>query len=244
VLGVNTRQMNCEFPFPSGTADNQLRAWNHIGLFAPKIDETALAHLPKLAHVGDKTRSPEDRARSYLDANCAHCHRPGGTVAYFDARYQTALTQQDLVDGPVRFNQGLDKARVVAPNDPWRSIALLRVESLGGDKMPPLAHNVLDQEGAALLRQWIASLPGPTVLAPPIMRPAGGKFAEPVEVTLSHADPGASIRYTLDGSVPTASDPLYESPIKLTEPATVRAKAFKTGCTRSITAQQTFIVGN
>jgi len=47
-------------------------------------------------------------------------------VAYFDARYNVALQQQQLVKGPVLFDQRLDKPRVLAPNDLWRSIALLR----------------------------------------------------------------------------------------------------------------------
>src|SRR5882724_11152438 len=45
VLGVKTRQMNRMFPFPSGINDNQLRAWNHIGLFDPPCDEADLTHL-------------------------------------------------------------------------------------------------------------------------------------------------------------------------------------------------------
>jgi hypothetical protein len=110
--------------------------------------------------------------------------------------------------------------------------------------MPPLAHNVLDEEGVTLLRQWIESMPGPKVMAPPKLSPAGGKYPRAIEVTLAHKDPGASIRYTLDGSVPTTSDPLYQRPIQLTGPTTVRAKAFKPGFTRSITAQQTFIIGD
>jgi hypothetical protein len=133
---------------------------------------------------------------------------------------------------------------VVARNDLWRSVALLRIESLEGATMPPLAHNVLDEAGVALLRQWIQSLPGPKVLAPPMLTPAGGRYPRSIEVTLGHSDAGVTIRYTLDGSVPTTSDPLYERPIQLTGPTTVRAQAFKPGFTRSITTQQTFIIGD
>ena len=56
-------------------------------------------------------------------------------------------------------------------------------------------------------------------------------------------EPGADIRYTLDGSVPGPADPRYDKPIKLTEPVVLRARAFKDGFTRSITSQEVFIVG-
>jgi chitinase len=55
---------------------------------------------------------------------------------------------------------------------------------------------------------------------------------------------GANIHYTLDGTVPTTSDPLYQEPIKLSGPTILRAKAFKTGFTKSITAQEVFIIGD
>jgi uncharacterized repeat protein (TIGR03806 family) len=243
VLGVKTRQLNCDFTYPGGTTDNQLRAWNHIGLFTPKLNDADLGTCARLAAANDTTRSLEDRARSYLDANCAQCHRPGGTVANFDARYDTPLPEQNLIDGPVLLNEGLDRARVIAPNDPWRSVAFLRVSTLEALKMPPLAHETLDETGVALLHQWIRSLPGPPVLAPPICSPAGGHFTGPVEVSLSQSEPGVTIHYTLDGTVPTTSDPIYEKPLKLTGPTIVRAKAFKHGFTRSITVQAVFVVG-
>jgi Chitobiase/beta-hexosaminidase C-terminal domain len=47
----------------------------------------------------------------------------------------------------------------------------------------------------------------------------------------------------LDGSVPGTSDMLYEKPIRLSGPAVLRARAFKQGFTRSITAQEVFIIG-
>src|SRR6185437_1294833 len=147
-----TRQMNRDFRYASGVIDNQLRAWNHLGLFDTNLNETELSHLPRLADLSDTTRSLEDRARSYLDANCAQCHRPHGTVAYFDARFDTPLAKQGLIDGPVLIDQRIDRSRVVAPNDIWRSILLLRASSVDGLKMPPLAHNRVDESGMALLR--------------------------------------------------------------------------------------------
>jgi uncharacterized repeat protein (TIGR03806 family) len=242
VLGVKTRQLNRDFTYPSGLADNELRAWNHIGLFDTNLAETDLKNLPALANAADPSRSLEDRARSYLDANCANCHRPGGTVAFFDARYDTPLAQQNLINGRVLIDQRIDGARVIAPNDIWRSILFMRANTIEAFKMPTLARNQIDGQGMALLRQWIESLPGPPVLPPPEISPRGGNFNKPVAVTLK-SEPGATIRYTLDGTVPTTSDLLYEKPIQLTGPTILRAKAFKPGCTKSITTQEIFLIG-
>jgi mono/diheme cytochrome c family protein len=213
-------------------------------LFAPALDESELADIPTLAAADDARRSLEDRARSYLDANCAQCHRPGGTVAYFDARFDTPLDKQALIDGPVLIDQGIDRPRVIAPHDIWRSIAFMRVNTTGDIKMPPLGRETIDRKGVELLRNWIAGLPGREVLDPPAMSPAGGSFAGPIEVSLAAAEPGAQIRYTLDGSTPGPSDSLYQGPIQLAGPAVLRARAYKDGFTRSITVQEVFIVGH
>jgi hypothetical protein len=119
----------------------------------------------------------------------------------------------------------------------------MRINTLEDIKMPPLARETIDQKGVKLLQDWITSLPGRPVLDPPAMSPQGGTFGVPVEVSLTVREPGADIRYTLDGSVPGPSDMRYDKPIKLTEPAVLRARAFKDGFTRSITSQEVFIVG-
>lgn len=243
VLGLKTRQMNRDVTYPSGVVDNQLRAWNRLGLFDSKLDEAGLSGYPSLALLNDTTRSIEDRARSYLDANCSHCHRPGGTVANFDARYDTPLDEQGLVNGPVLIDERIDRSRVIAPNDPWRSIALLRVDTTGDIRMPPLARETIDPQGVALLRQWIGSLPGKQVVPPPQISPEGGQYAAAVKVTLSETEPGSEIRYTLDGSTPTSTDPRYERPIDISGTTIVRARAFKEGYTRSVVTQGVFIVG-
>jgi len=243
VLGVKTRQMNRDFRYPSGVTDNELRAWNHIGLFIPGFSDSEPSVFPKLAATDDTSRSLEDRARSYLDANCAQCHRPGGTAASFDTRYDIPLNQQELVDGPVLYDLGIDHPRVISPHDIWRSLALMRMDTVGEIKMPPLARETIDERGVALMRNWILSMPGRSVVAPPVIAPTGGTYAGLVEVTVQEAEPGAEIHYTLDGSVPGRSDPRYEGPVKLTGPTVFRARAFKDGLTRSITVQDVFIVG-
>jgi len=242
VLGVKTRQLNRDFTYPSGVTDNELRAWNHIGLFDTNFSDADIKNFPKLARADDLPRSLEDRARSYLDANCAQCHRPHGTVAYFDARYDTPLAQQNLIDGHVLIDERIDNSRVVAPNDIWRSILFMRTDTTEAFKMPPLARNEIDEQGMKLLRQWIERLPGPPVLPPPQISPGGGNFDKPVAVVLK-SEPGAKIYYTLDGTVPTTSDLLYEKPVQLASPTILRAKAFKPGFTKSITTQEIFIVG-
>lgn len=242
VLGVKSRQLNREFTYPSGVSDNELRTWSHIGLFGANLDEARLKNIPTLAAASDMTRSLEDRARSYLDANCAQCHRPTGTVAYFDARYNTPLAEQRLIDGQVLIDQRIDGSRVIAPHDPWRSILYMRANTTEAFKMPPVARNTIDKQGMKLLRQWIESLPGQPVLPPPDISPIGGNYDKPVKVVIK-GEAGATIRYTLDGTVPTASDLPYEGPIELSGSTILRAKAFKPGCKKSITSQQIFIIG-
>jgi mono/diheme cytochrome c family protein len=213
-------------------------------LFKPGFQDADIAKFAKLAATDDTTRSVEDRARSYFDANCSQCHRPGGTVANFDARYDTPLADQGLVNGRVLIDERIDRSRVIAPHDIWRSIAFMRVNTVGEIRMPPLARETIDEKGVALLRQWITSLPGRAVVDPPKMTPAAGTYNKPIKVSLAVGEPGADIRYTVDGSAPTASDLKYEKPIEISGPTVVRARAFKEGLTRSISSEAVYIVGD
>jgi hypothetical protein len=70
--------------------------------------------------------------------------------------------------------------------------------------------------------------------------PNGGSFTGSVSVSLSTATSGATIRYTTNGSDPTASSTLYSAPFTLTSSATVKARAFKSAMTDSAVASATF----
>jgi hypothetical protein len=161
VLGVNTRQLNRNFTYPaSGVTDNQIRTLNRLGLFSPAINEAAIARYPKVSALADDKASLEERVRSYLDANCAQCHRPGG-VGNYDASYDTRLRDQHIVNFPAAFPLlGHTNADIVRPQDTGHSVLWLRIGSTEPTlKMPPLAHYLVDTNAVSLIRDWINSLP-------------------------------------------------------------------------------------
>ena len=167
VLGVKTRQLNGDFQYPNGVTDNQLRAWNHLGLFDTKLDENDIPRFARLVDVTDPAAPLELRARSYLDANCAQCHRPGGVEAFFDARFDTPLAKQALLNGPVANPLGIPGAKIVVPGNPAKSVLYHRISIVGDLQMPPLARNTVDQPAVAAIAEWINSLsPVPPSLPP------------------------------------------------------------------------------
>ena len=161
VLGVNTRQLNGSCNYPSGVSDNQLRTWNHLGLLDPALAEAAIPTLSRMAALDDAGATLEKRCRSWLDANCSHCHRPGGVQAQFDARFDTTLRQQQLVDVPTQLTYpGIASPRIIAHGDLARSLLFQRDSSLQvGFMMPPLAKSRVDDQAMTRMQAWIGSLP-------------------------------------------------------------------------------------
>ncbi len=158
VLGPKTHQLNGNFSYPGGYTDNQLRTWNYLQMLTPALQETAIKEYPRTCRVDDPDAQLEDRIRSYFDGNCSSCHRPGGTGAGWDARFETPLAQQGILNGEVRNTFGIEGARLVVPRDVSKSLMHLRMASTApAEQMPPVTRNVVDKTAIEALEQWIRS---------------------------------------------------------------------------------------
>ena len=87
----------------------------------------------------------------------------------------------------------------------------------------------------------ISGTPVQTV-ATPIFSPAEGTYTSSVSVTLSCTTSGATIRYTTDGSIPTASSAQYTGAISVTGTKTIKAIAIKSGMTNSAVASAAYTI--
>jgi uncharacterized repeat protein (TIGR03806 family) len=158
VLGLKTRQLNGVFKYPDGVTANQLLTLGHLGIFDAAFDGEKIFRYPRLVNVTNTSAALQLRVRSYLDANCAMCHRPGGAGAFFDARFDTPLKKQSLINGPVANQFGITGARVVIPGETNKSILFRRISMTGAGQMPPLARNLVDEKAVAVIGRWISTL--------------------------------------------------------------------------------------
>jgi len=79
-------------------------------------------------------------------------------------------------------------------------------------------------------------------VAAPVFAPNAGTYQDSVRVTMSCATPNAQIRYTLNGTEPTSTSPLYSQSILITVTTTVKAKAFKTDWAPSGTTSGAYVI--
>ncbi len=160
-LGLRTHSLNKPFHYPlTGRTANQLATFNALGMFDSQLSAAQIRDYIEARPLDDETAPIEHRVRSYLDSNCAHCHRPGGTVDFFDARLGTPLHVQGLINGMIQghFNLGPD-GRYIKPGDTALSAVHVRMANVGnGAAMPPLAKNLVDQKAVDLLQEYLESL--------------------------------------------------------------------------------------
>jgi glucose/arabinose dehydrogenase len=144
-------------------------AWSAVGrlgsrIRAPKRDLPVLPvlpeEMPRLARPDDDSAPLDLRARSYLHANCAHCHVwAGGGNSAIDLHFATPPEKRKYLNAsPMHGPQGAKDARIIAPGAPERSVLYLRLTKRGRGQMPPLASHASDLEGARLIERWIRGM--------------------------------------------------------------------------------------
>jgi len=158
-LGPEVGQLNRSFVYPStGIEANQLVTLEHINVLTNPLSDAEKSTT--FYAIDDTAYSAEQRARSYLHANCAICHQPGGPGGGdMDLRMATSFQDMRICNvAPSVDSLGLSTPVIVAPGEPDKSILVLRMEDLGQYRMPPLATSVVDTQAVAKIREWISGL--------------------------------------------------------------------------------------
>jgi uncharacterized repeat protein (TIGR03806 family) len=158
-LGIRYSQLNKGFQY-SKVEDNQLRAWNNIGLFSPSLAESRIHELPAHEDPYGNTGTLEQRARAYLDVNCASCHLPMGPApGSMDMRSQTGAVDMNLFGvKPSEGGLGLSNPHRILSGTKESSVLWERMRRTDGSRMPELGSTLVDKNGVQLIGSWIDSL--------------------------------------------------------------------------------------
>lgn len=154
--GFNTAQLNRRVR-QGVEILSQLDMWSDAGYFAEPLVRTH--QMPALVSPSDELQTIDRRVRSYLDANCAACHQPGGlTRTPWDARIGTALDRMGLIGVKPSASLVAGAGLLVDPGHPENSVLYQRVANMGTFHMPPLATSEIDTASVDLLRRWIVEV--------------------------------------------------------------------------------------
>ena len=161
-IGPQTRQMN-----RTVGAVNQIDALKGMAFFdkPPSAPYQAALITPYPGQSGNPPANAtiEQKARSYMEANCAFCHRPDDTdlgLVKIDLRLDTTFKDMNLCNGPpVKGDQGDASATLLTPGQPAKSITWLRVNAQPDmGRMPQIGTAQVDTNGLKLLGDWINSI--------------------------------------------------------------------------------------
>ncbi|SNT30829.1 conserved hypothetical protein, HNE_0200 family [Ekhidna lutea] len=149
-IGPSARQLN---------RDNQLTDWVEKGWL--EVPENV--HYPQLANFENKDAALEDRARAWLEVNCAHCHRregPAKNSGLYLLASQTDPYRLGVNKPPIAAGKGSGGLKYsIVPGKPDQSILIHRIESLEpGEMMPELGRKMTHTEGVELIREWISEM--------------------------------------------------------------------------------------
>jgi uncharacterized repeat protein (TIGR03806 family) len=155
-LGPDTRQFNRAIFYPGGVYSNQLDTLAHLGML-----DTAITNPG--AFVSYTGSDPlYVRAKTYLHANCSHCHRPGSTASNFtdtNLLFDTALANMNVCNvNPIQGNDGVTNAKLFAPGSPSTSMISVRMHATDLFRMPKVGSSVVDPVGTMLVDDWITSV--------------------------------------------------------------------------------------
>lgn len=142
-LALHTRQFNRDFDY-GGVLANQMDVFGSIELFSgtPQSSE----NLGRFAAADDASASLGERAKSYLDTNCSHCH----ASSFMDMRYDTPLAEIHLLG-----DENPDGLARLKPFDHANS--LIYIYQTGDNNRMPKGTRYTNPDAEVLFREWITA---------------------------------------------------------------------------------------
>lgn len=157
-IGPSVRQLNRIHPEDSTKTNQLVRMANQNWLELP---EKGLPRIP--VWNNPESGSLNDRARAYLDINCAHCHNDDGPAknsglnltVFENDPYRIGVNKK-----PVAAGRGSANLKYgIVPGQPEASILVHRMQTTEpGTMMPELGRTVPHDEGIALIKDWISQM--------------------------------------------------------------------------------------
>jgi uncharacterized repeat protein (TIGR03806 family) len=161
-IGIEPQHLNTNYNYGS-TSKNQLTKWIEAGYLEdnftfPTADNTTV-------NYNDTSKTIDQRARSYVDINCAHCHQSDRHCDYRPMRFAfnetngnptnmgACVQTMDMQDFPTALS------KIVTPGNINRSMLYYRINTTNeGYRMPLHGRTIIHEEGVALMADWINSL--------------------------------------------------------------------------------------
>jgi uncharacterized repeat protein (TIGR03806 family) len=161
-IGIKPQNINFDYTYSTGSK-NQLTKWIEQGY----LENNLPGNIVSTVDYRDTSKPLELRVRSYVDMNCAHCHRNNSHCDYRPMRFAFGETTnlvnmgvcvdtQDMAGFPAALS------KIVTPGNSNRSMLHYRLNTADPAYMMPLiGRSMIHEEGAALIQEWINSLSGP-----------------------------------------------------------------------------------
>ena len=165
-IGIKPQNLNFNYNYGTSTR-NQLTRWMQVGYLNSNF--TLPSEENTTVDYRDLSKTISQRARSYVDINCAHCHTTDRHCDYRPMRF--AYSETGLANGVGNTNMGAcvdtqdmqnfpsDLNTIVKPGSTERSMLFYRINTTNETfRMPLHGRTMLHDEGIELMGQWINSL--------------------------------------------------------------------------------------
>ena len=155
-IGPKPQNLNTNYNYDTGI-QNQIEKWKNVGYLGNDVPTNIYSTVNWL----DTSKTLEQRAKSYIDINCAHCHRTGGHCDYVNMRLNYSNTNQNTYGVcmvPLFYVE--NGPFVINGSNAGHSEMIKRIETDQEDLMMPIiGRTLIHTEGVQLITDWINSLP-------------------------------------------------------------------------------------